>query len=469
MSTGAPSRIFLARLAGVGVFEPDGDQVGRIRDVVVTLRSGQQQPRVLGLVVEVQPRRRIFVPIGRVTSIDPGAVVVSGMVNLKRFEQRDGETLVMAEIFDRHVTLADTAEQVTVMDVGIEADRSRDWLVTRLYVRPDTGRRRLRVEPNRLRRRADGRVVEWGAVRGLSAAGPAPDQGASHLLATIEKLRPADLANVLHELSPKRRLEVARALHDQRLADVLEELPDDDRVEILGLLEAERAADVLEEMDPDDAADLLGELSPEQADRLLALIEPDEAADLRRLLAYDDDTAGGMMTTEPVVLPPDATVAEALARVRNPDLSPSLAAQVYVVRAPVETPTGKYLGVAHFQRLLREPPAALVSAVVDNDLEPIGPDARLGQVARYFATYNLVALPVVDAGDHLLGAVTVDDVVDHMLPEGWRDPDIDPDDDPDDVDDDAAGHAARSTPGSATPGTATGGTTGPDSGARRGA
>ena len=150
-------------------------------------------------------------------------------------------------------------------------------------------------------------------------------------------------------------------------------------------------------------------------------MEPDEADDLRRLLSYDEFSAGGMMTTEPVVLPPDATVAEALARVRSPELSPALAAQVYVVRPPLETPTGRFLGVAHFQRLLRERPSSLVSAVVDSDLEPIGPDTPLEQVTRYFATYNLVAIPVVDEGDHLVGAVTVDDVIDHMLPTNWRD------------------------------------------------
>jgi Mg/Co/Ni transporter MgtE len=151
-------------------------------------------------------------------------------------------------------------------------------------------------------------------------------------------------------------------------------------------------------------------------------MEPEEAEDIRRLLSYGDYTAGGMMTTEPVILPPDATVADALARVRNPDLSPSLAAQVYVVRPPLDTPTGRYIGTAHFQRLLREPPATLVSAVVETDLEPIGPDAPIAQVTRYFATYNLVAIPVVDEADHLLGAVTVDDLIDHMLPEDWRDP-----------------------------------------------
>jgi Mg/Co/Ni transporter MgtE len=150
-------------------------------------------------------------------------------------------------------------------------------------------------------------------------------------------------------------------------------------------------------------------------------MQPDEAGPVRSLLAYADDTAGGLMTPEPVILPPNSTVAEALARIRNADLSPALAAQVYVVRPPYETPTGRYLGTAHFQRMLREPPSSLISAVVDTDIDPLGPDCPLSDVTRHLASYNLVAVPVVDAEQRLLGAVSVDDVLDHVLPQGWRD------------------------------------------------
>jgi len=353
----------------------------------------------------------------RVTNIDSGAVVTTGLLNMRRFEQRSGETLVLGELLDKRVNILETGETVSVQDVAISQERTRDWVVNRIFVRK---------QGSGFRRRGETLLVDWTAVSGLSLIDPA--QGVQSLLATVEKLRPADLANVLHELTPKRRIELAAALDDQKLADVLEELPEDDRIEIMASLGGERAADILEEMDPDDAVDLLSELPPETAEALLSLVEPDEAEDLRRLLTYDDYTAGGMMTPHPVILPPDSTVAEALARIRDGDLSPSLAAQVYVVRAPFETPTGKYLGVAHFQRLLREPPSTLVSAILDDDLETIGVDAPLSQVTRYFATYNLVALPVVDEDDHLLGAVTVDDVIDHMLPENWRDYDDEPDD-----------------------------------------
>jgi flagellar motility protein MotE (MotC chaperone)/sporulation protein YlmC with PRC-barrel domain len=409
MSTG--TRVFVARVAGLPVFDPNGDQVGRVRDVVVALRIGRDAPRVLGLAVEIQARRRIFVPIGRVTSVDPEAVLLStGTVSLRRFDKRPGETLVLAELLDRRVTLRETSEQVTVLDIAMEETRT-DWLLTRLAVRRG-------VSGLRSRRRGELLQVEWDEVDGFGLA--EDGQGAANLLAVFEKLRPADLAGVMHDLSDKRRAEIAAALDDERLADVLEEMPEDEQVELLGGLEDERAADVLEAMAPDDAADLLGELPAADAQRLLELMEPDEAEPVRQLLAYADNTAGGLMTSEPVILAPNTTVAEALARIRHADLSPSLAAQVYVVRPPYETPTGRYLGTAHFQRLLREPPSSLISSVVDTDIDPLMADCPLAEVTRHLASYNLVAVPVVDSEQRLLGAVTVDDVLDHLLPADWR-------------------------------------------------
>lgn len=404
------TRVFLAHLAGLGVFDPNGDQVGKVRDAIVVLRVGASPPRLTGLVVEVQARRRIFVPMTKVTAIDSGQVIVTGTVNLRRFEQRSNETLVNAELLDRSLELVSTGERVTVLDVAVQQERNRDWYVSQLFVRK---------QGSGLRRRGDTITVDWDEVTGLSL--PEADQPAERLLAQLDTMRPADVADLLSDLTPKRRLEVARDLDDERLADVLEEMGEEDRVEIMQMLEAERAADVLEEMDPDDAADLISELPPEQAEDLLDRMEPEDAEDIRRLLTYDDFSAGGMMTTEPIVLPADATVAEALAQIRNPELSPALASQVYVTRAPTETPTGRFLGTCHFQQLLRQPPSTLVSAIVDTDLSPVRPETPLAEVTRLFATYNLVALPVVDDANHLLGAITVDDVIDHMLPEDWRD------------------------------------------------
>ncbi len=408
------TRVFVARLAGIGVFDPSGDQIGRVRDAVTAMRVDRQPPRVLGLVIEVQQRHRIFVPMGRVTRIEPDQVVLtSGTVNMKRFERRSNETLVLGELLDRTVTLRDTGQPVVIVDLAMEQNRVRDWVLSRLAIRTTT--------PRITRRRGQLSQVEWNEVDGLAV--PETNQGTDALLSTLSDLRAADVAHALHDMPDKRRMEVVRALDDERLADVLQEMEEDDQVILLSALEDERAADVLEAMDDDDAADLLGEMSAADQQRLLELMEPEDAEPVRRLMSYDDTTAGGMMTSEPVILLPDATVAEALALVRNPELSPALAAQVFVVRAPQGTPTGKFLGTAHLQRLLREPPSALVSGVVEKDTGALQPDLPIDEVTRHLATYNLVAAPVVDDHDRLLGAVSVDDVLDHLLPEGWRDAD----------------------------------------------
>jgi CBS domain-containing protein len=412
------TRVFAARLAGTSVFDPQGDVVGRVRDVVGLI--GARGPvRVIGLVVEVPGRRRVFVPMTRVTSVDTGQVLTTGLVNMRRFEQRGSETLLLAELLDRTVQLADGSGSATIEDLGLEPVRARDWHLTKLFVRRGTAAKGLSV---RLRRRGETMTIGVDGVVGgvLGLAAPDLDQGATNLLAAFEELKAADLAEVIHELTPKRRGEVAAALGDERLADVLEELPEDDQIEILSGLEGGRAAHVLEEMQPDDAADLLSELPPEQAERLMALMDPEEAEPVRRLLAYDDYTAGGLMTTDPVVLAPDATIAEALAHVRRTELSVPLATAVYVCRPPLETPTGRYLGTAHLQRLLREPPQTPLGQVLDSDIDPLSPEEGLQGVTRQLAAYNLVSLPVVDEDGHLLGAVTADDVLDHLLPEDWR-------------------------------------------------
>nr|WP_051988731.1 CBS domain-containing protein [Kineosphaera limosa] len=407
-------------MASLSVFDPLGDQVGRVRDVIVTVSPRRHRPRVIGLAVEVPGKRRVFVPMTRVTNIDAGQVITTGLVNMRRFEQRPNETLVIGEVFDRSVTVRDPDEptgtyEALVEDLAIEKERLRDWSVVKAFVRKGDG---ARTFGGLGRRRGETAVVPIEDVVGLLTVDAG--QGAASLLASYDDLKAADLAELIRDLRPDRRIQVAAALDDEKLADVLEELPEDDQVPILAALASDRAADVLEAMQPDDAADLLSELPPEAQERYLQLMEPDEAADIRRLLTYEEDTAGGLMTTEPVILPPEATIAEALALVRRAEISTAMAATVYVCRAPLETPTGRYLGVVHIQRLLREPPHGVVGAILDKGIEVLGPDASIGKVARSLATYNLVSVPIVDEDNHLLGAVTVDDVLDHLLPEDWR-------------------------------------------------
>jgi CBS domain-containing protein len=403
------NRVFLARLAGTAVFDPNGDQLGKVRDAVATLRTNNQPPRILGFIVEVPPRKRIFVPITRVTSIDNGHVIITGLLNMRRFEPRLNEISVLSEMLDRSVTMVDSNEKVTIEDIAMELSKTGDWFIERVHVmRRGAG----------FRRRGASSTVTWAEISGIAIN--ETNQGVSHLLNTLANLRAADLASVLHDLTLKRRAEVARALDDERLADVLEEMDETSRVELLAELEGERAADVLEEMDPDDAADLLREVGQERAQALLALMEPEDAEDVQRLMHYEDYSAGGMMTTEPIVLTADSTVAEALSRVRLSEVAPGLASQVFVCRQPIETPTGRLMGIVHIQRLLREPPATLLGGILDSDIAPLSAEATLNEVASYLASYNLLAVPVVDANERLLGAVTIDDVLDHLLPENWR-------------------------------------------------
>ncbi|OBH28291.1 magnesium transporter [Mycobacterium sp. E342] len=412
------NRVYIARLSRMLVLGPLGESFGRIRDVVVSISIVRQQPRVLGLVVDLATRRSIFIPMLRVAAIEPEAVTLNtGSVSLRHFEQRPGEVLAIGQVLDTQVRVNDPALpelaglDVVITDLGIEQTRTRDWMVSRVAVRTQ----------RRLGRRGPVHVVDWQNVQGLTPSALAmPGQAVAQLLDRFEGWKAVDVADAIRGLPPKRRYEVLKALDDDRLADVLQELPELDQADVLSELGTERSADVLEEMDPDDAADLLGVLNPTDAEMLLTRMDPDESAPVRRLLAHSPDTAGGLMTSDPVVLTPDTSVAEALARVRDPDLTPALSSMVFVVRPPTATPTGRYLGCVQLQRLLREPPAELVGGIVDTDLLTLTPETPLGAVTRYLAAYNLVCGPVLDDQNHLLGAVTVDDLLDHLLPHDWR-------------------------------------------------
>ncbi len=409
MSGNLLNRVFLARLAGTAVFDPNGDPVGKVRDAVATLRTNNLPPRVLGLVVEVPLRRRVFVPITRVTSIESGAVVITGLLNMRRYETRSGEVLVLGDMLDRSITLIASDEVVTVEDMGMEQNQSGDWLINKVHI--------MRAGHG-LRRKGATSTVSWEEVVGF--AHTEQSQGVTNLLLTLANLRAADLATVLQDLPTKRRVEVAGALADERLADVLEEMDENARVSLLAELEGERAADVLGEMDPDDAADLLREIGQERAEALIELMEPEDAEDVLRLMNYEDYSAGGMMTTEPIVMSADYSVADALAAVRQQEISPALASQIFIARQPLETPTGRFIGTVHYQRLLREPPSTLLGSIVDTHSRGVTPDASLHEVSSHLASYNMLSLPVVDANNRLLGAITVDDVLDHLLPDNWR-------------------------------------------------
>lgn len=400
-------RVYAGRLAGAPVFDPLGDRVGFVYDVLVVFRV-KGDPLVVGLSVEVAGKRRVFLPITRVTAMVGGQVITTGLLNMRRFVQRDVETALVAEVLDQEVRLKTTGQPVTIMDAGIERGQGREWTLSTYYVMQGKVGRGSR-DP--------GMEVAVSDVEGLISA--TIRENSPSLMAQLEIMKPADAAEVLRELDPKVRDAVLGSLPSGRLADVLEELGDSATAILLAGLAAGRAADVLDAMEPDDAADVVARMTAQDAAKVLDRMDPGEAEDVRRLMKYEGRTAGGMMTTEPLILPPDATVAEALASASKADVPPALAAVIFVCRPPLETPTGQFLGVVHIQRALRERPSTLLGGILDRDVRTARPSDKIGTVARSLALYDLTALPVLDE-ESLAGAISVDDVLDHLLPDGWR-------------------------------------------------
>jgi len=397
-------------LAGCTVFDPAGDRVGKVRDVLVVYRKNDP-PLVVGLIVEIPGKRRVFVSMSRVTSIGSGQIITTGLINVRRFEQRGGEVRVIAEMLGRTVVFNDGSGEATVEDVSIEESAQGGWAIAQLFVR------RPKTSLSLFAKGATA-FTAWNEVREHATAGQA--QSAEQLIATYSDLKPADLANTLLDLPPERMYEVAGELPDGRLADVLEEMPEREQVGILTRLGDARAADVLDHMQPDDAADLIAQLPEEHGEQLLDLMEPEEADDVRFLLTYAPDTAGGLMTTEPIIVSADATVAEGLALIRRHDLAPALGAAICVTLPPYEPPTGRFLGMVHFQRMLRYPPHERLGTLLDQGLDPVSADTSAAEVTRILASYDLVSVPVVDDNHRLVGVVTIDDVLDYLLPDDWR-------------------------------------------------
>lgn len=392
--------LFASRILKLPLLGPDGETIGRVHDLVLGPPVGGAAPPLLGLVASVS-RRSIFVAAARVSGIAPSGVRLrTQAVDLRPFQPRRTE-LLASSLFDR----SHGDEQVVDVGLAATARLAGAWEATVVAL----GR------PGHLRRARPARVVDWTEVAGLFETGEVGRD-----VAALRGLHPSDMARAVTRLTPARRGELAAALPDEDLADVLQELPEAEQARIISQLATARAARVLEEMEPDDAADLLAELSREERSRLLEAMPPEEADPLRRLLMFDDHSAGGLMTPEPLVMPPEATVAEALARLRADDVPAAIATSVFVVQPPTQTPTGAYLGMVTFQRLLREPPGEALGTVADGTPSPIAPDIAEIDVATQLAAYDLLALPVCDEAGRLLGAVTVDDVLDRTLPAGWR-------------------------------------------------
>ncbi len=395
--TGRP--LYVSRILRLPLVSADGATIGKIDDIVLLSGSVALAPRVIGFVA-LHQRRRIFVNAARVGELTAeGVRLRSGNIDVRRFQQRPGE-LRARELLDRR------AGDAFVVDLAIEpiAGQPSAWHLASVAL----GRRRG------LRGTRNPRIVPWTDLSELFAMAPI-----ARAAAELRDMHPSDAAQRVRDMPAARRTQLAAVMEDEHLAEVLQELPEDEQVIIIEALDVERAASVIEYMEPDDAADLLGELPEDERTEILAAMDDEEATPLRRLLSYAKSTAGGLMTSDPVILASGSTVADALAAVRDPDLEVALAAQVFLVEPPTSTPTGRFLGVIGFQRLLREPPWTSLDDCVD-DMEFITPDQPDDEVAARLAAYDLVAIAVCDQARRLVGAVTVDDVIDHMLPSTWR-------------------------------------------------
>jgi CBS domain-containing protein/sporulation protein YlmC with PRC-barrel domain len=383
------------------LLDAGGQAIGKINDIIVVPGRGTEAPKVLGFVATSQ-RRRIFISATRISTLDnAGAQLKSWDINLTPFRTRTGEQLLGKDILDKKHGDEIVSDVALVHHTG----KTSSWQISKVRL----SKRGL------LSGRAGHRLVDWQEVSDLFA----PSTAIAAEAARLRDMHPSDVATIIRALPTEQRRQLADAMDDERLADVLEELPEDEQLRLIENLDMERLTSVFDEMEYDDLADLLGQMGIDQRTKVLDAMDDEDAETMRQLLSYPAGTAGSLMTPDIIVLGPDATVAEALAHIRDPERLVSIAAQVFVAHAPHYPPTGTYLGVVHFQRLLRERPSLSLKQCLDNE-PTIDPMLTDRDVAKRLASYNMLAVGVCDSNGRLLGAVTVDDVLDNALPADWR-------------------------------------------------
>ncbi|HEX8188784.1 MAG TPA: CBS domain-containing protein [Pyrinomonadaceae bacterium] len=403
--------LYLSQVLGRPVREVEGERVATLKDVIV--RLGSDHPPVTGLVARYR-RRDFFVPRARVARIDPGGVRLnSDILDLRRFARRDGEVLLARDVLDKQLIDVDGKRVVRVNDVQL-IESGGEWLVTGADVTFAGLWRRL-IPHNFVGTDRPVEVIDWADVGYL-----ATDAATVQLKSSRDKLarlHPVEIARLAEALSRHHGSEVIEALDDETAAETLEEMHAEDQARIIGDMEEERAADILEHMSPDEAADVLGDLPEEKAEDLLERMEHEEKADVQELLPYEDDEAGGLMTTEFVVLPRHLTAGEALARLREMAETPNMIYYLYVVE---DEGSWRLCGVIALRSLILADPGFRLYQVMRDEFQFARPKDPAREVAETIAEYNLLALPVVDDAGDIAGIVTVDDAMEYLLPKDWR-------------------------------------------------
>ena len=408
--------LYLSQAIGSPVLDAHGEPIGKVDDLIVAI--GDRYPPVTGLVVATG-RRSIFLPWSHVASFDvSGARLSTGTIDITRFQQRPNEIQLRQDLLDKQIVDIDGRKVVRVNDLSLDDVEGKLHLVA-----VDVGAagllRRLglergyRVLARNLRLPTPERYIDWEDVDPVETSIASIRLRVPH--GGLTELHPADLATIIDQLAPRDRAGVLAALDNEAAADAIEEMEPDTQVEVLEALPPERAADILEEMSPDDAADLVADLSDETRVELLALMERDEAEELGGLLAYPEDTAGGMMTTEFVAVPAELSAAATIDRLRELEPDAETIYYVYVV-----DPEGRLVGVLSLRDLIVAPPSTPIGEVMIDEPVAVEVTADRDDVASVVARYNLLAVPVVDENGRLVGIVTVDDAIDTILPANRR-------------------------------------------------
>ena len=404
--------LYLSQVLGRPIRDLEGERVATVKDIIVRL-GADDHPPVTGLVARYR-RRDFFLPRWRISALNQqGARLNSDILDLRPFVRRESEVLLARDVLDKQLIDVDGKRVVRVNDVQI-IDAAGDWRVTGADVSLHGLWRRLAPAGFAGSKRTV-EVLDWADVGYL-----ATDAATVQLKSSSDKLarlHPVEIARLAEALSYHHGSEVVESLDDETAAETLEERPAVSQARILSDMDQERAADILEWMSPDEAADVLGDLPEEKAEELLGLMEHDEQADVAELLPYEDDTAGGLMTTEFVTLPRALTVGEALARLRDMAETPNMIYYLYVVE---EEQSWKLVGVIALRSLILADPSMPLEEVMRTEFQQADPEEPAKEVAQRIAEYNLLALPVIDESGDILGIITVDDAMEILLPKDWR-------------------------------------------------
>jgi len=402
--------VYLSGLLGRPLADQGGQPLGRLADVIVRLR-GAQYPLVTGLVARVG-RRQVFVPAGQLASFAADALrLASAKVDLRRFERRDGEVLLRADVLGHRLIDVGQARLVRAADLRLtRADG--DWVVDGVDTR-HRARVLLRLPGHR-----EPPPAAWDWRQFEPLIGHASSAALRGPFAQIRRLKPAQIADLLEEASQAEGTEILGHVHaDPELeADVFEELDEDLATRLLGARTNTQIAAVLSRMGADDAADAIAELPQRRRQGVLDLLPPGQRTKVTTLMGFNPSSAGGLMSLDFLALPGSLAVADALAAVsKAAALQPEALATIHAVDQG-----GRLLGVARLVTLLQSDPGADLAQVCDTDPPRVGPDTDLTDVAVLMTDYNLATIPVVDDSRRMLGLITVDDVLEVMLPGDWR-------------------------------------------------